>query len=554
MSRWIPLLQAMLACFIGAPAGPCQPAAGPPPFPLQFDFAESTQRWANQSPIDEHSLSEWAKDCGRTGGGIHMKGSGGSPDQMRVWRKLIPNPPAGRRLHVTAWAKGAGVENLVALALQAHAPASPRLAGFESTQIDQPLKGDFGWTELKATLDIPRGCANVQVLLMLVGDGEAWFDDVRIELGGEAVLVVPGLFEIRGAFTVASTDPGVTSATLLWPLPSADRDQAPLGYELRVEPVERLRKGGVRVFQDKPGNWVLEATLDNLTTAPDTKVSWSSLVLAAPTDFSALPAAAPMPEAWPEDARPWLRASRSVQSDHPAIRAVAAEIRGESDDVMTILSAVLERASRIYAEQEGQAPSLDAVQALTRKGSCTSRANLVAALLRASDIPARLVAGYPSWSGPLQTHYIVEAYVPGYGWYPIEPTQLRAGWPTYCQIAVSTVYPENEERSAHRRGIAAGVPYLSLTERSPSEAPLITIGTAGKPDEFHDHECRPVKNFAEETPPEVWRELLAKARARWDRRLKAGGTALMASDAEHGVEWWRTAAQAEIERLLLMKD
>ena len=42
---------------------------------------------------------------------------------------------------------------------------------------------------------------------------------------------------------------------------------------------------------------------------------------------------------------------------------------------------------------------LDAVQALDRQGSCTSCANLVAALLRGNGIPARILAGYPTYLG-----------------------------------------------------------------------------------------------------------------------------------------------------------
>ncbi len=45
---------------------------------MEFDFNDSTQLWANQSPIDEHSVSEWTGTGGRTGGGIHMRGTGGA--------------------------------------------------------------------------------------------------------------------------------------------------------------------------------------------------------------------------------------------------------------------------------------------------------------------------------------------------------------------------------------------------------------------------------------------------------------------------------------------
>ncbi len=94
---------------------------------------------------------------------------------------------------------------------------------------------------------------------------------------------------------------------------------------------------------------------------------WSSAVLAAPTDFGAVPQSAPMTGEWPPEAREWLRSTRCVQSDDPSIRAIAKEIKGESNDVMAIIGGVLERARQIYAAQEGQCTQLDAVQALTKK-------------------------------------------------------------------------------------------------------------------------------------------------------------------------------------------
>ncbi len=524
----------------------------PVEFPLKFDFNDSKQRWANQSPIDGHSVSEWTDSCGRTGGGIHMKGTGAEADQMRVWRKVIPDPPIARQLHLTAWVKGAGVDNVAAVVMQAHAPRSAYLAGYASTQIEQPLKGDFDWTELKATLDVPRGCANVQVLLMLVGNGEVWFDDVSIELGGESTLIVPGIFEVRSGFSVASSDPGVTTATLLMPVPLAYRDQVPLSYELNVDPGERLASS--RLYEDTPGNWVAELKLKDITSEPETAVSWTSIVLAAPTDFTTAPSTAPMPTEWPEEARAWLRSTRSAQSDDPTIRLVATEAKGDSNDVMAIIFGTIARARQVYADQEGRCTELDAIQALTKHGSCTSCANLVTALLRANGIPARIVAGYPAWSGPLQTHYIVEAYVPTYGWYPIESSLLRAPWPSHQHIAVSIVPPEYEDRSAARPAAAGGVPYLSLTEHVPSEAPIRTLGTLGKPGTWCDHECIAVRNFAESTSAEEWSRMMLRARARWADRLKGEVTKSPESlSASPAPEWYRAATEDEVKRSLLQE-
>lgn len=59
---------------------------------------------------------------------------------------------------------------------------------------------------------------------------------------------------------------------------------------------------------------------------------------------------------------------------------------------------------------------------------------MLATILRAAGIPARILSGIPIWSGLLQQHYIVEAYLPNDDWYPVEPTIGRAGWSPHYQI------------------------------------------------------------------------------------------------------------------------
>ena len=82
--------------------------------------------------------------------------------------------------------------------------------------------------------------------------------------------------------------------------------------------------------------------------------------------------------------------------------------------------AMLARMRLIYRNASGRVDALTATEALTKRGSCTSCANLGAALLRAQGIPARIVAGYPTWCGALQTHYVVEYWLPQGGWRLLE--------------------------------------------------------------------------------------------------------------------------------------
>ena len=60
---------------------------------------------------------------------------------------------------------------------------------------------------------------------------------------------------------------------------------------------------------------------------------------------------------------------------------------------------------------------------LARQGVCRDYAHLVVALLRALDVPARLVAVYAPGLDPMDFHAVAEAYVEG-GWYVVDATAL----------------------------------------------------------------------------------------------------------------------------------
>ena len=248
----------------------------------------------------------------------------------------------------------------------------------------------------------------------------------------------PCLFQVRGAYEVTA---GAQSPkpTLLLPMPLAYREQVPLTYEISSDPPGKL--AGVRVYADKPGNYVAEVVLAPMNSGDTVKFEWTSVVLVGPRSINDVPKASPIPRNWPAATRHWLKSTRCVQAEHERIQKVAHEIRRDSNDVVQIIDKTLERTIRIYSYRKDSWTELDAVSALDKQGSCTSRANLVAALLRANHIPARILAGYPTWGGPLQTHYIVEAYVPDYGWYPIESTILLAALPPSIRLRFLSSLP-----------------------------------------------------------------------------------------------------------------
>jgi transglutaminase-like putative cysteine protease len=378
--------------------------------------------------------------------------------------------------------------------------------------------------------------------MILRGGGQAWIDDVSLEIVEKGIASTakktlmsqlgPGLFEIRGG-TEYEYRPSTLSKfaeklgfgsqaklqkdqrlaiDLLIPLPLSYRKQVPVTYELAVTPPDAAND--VTVYQDTDNNHVVRLKLTLTERQPKAEFGFRSLVLVGPAEFQDVPEQIAFPDEWPEQCQPWLASTWCVESENEQIQAFAQEIVTDTDDVMAVIGRVEKRASEIFADAEGMGRNLTAVEALRKRGSCTSCANLVAAMLRACNIPARVVAGYPSWSGPLQTHYIVEAFVPDFGWYPIESTLGRSPWPNTHQVNVAIVPPEYERQDVarYRPWVAGGVPYLSLTEIVDPPSNVTPHGTVNW-DRNCDHHCQLLREFSAREAQ--WTSALALAKSRW---------------------------------------
>lgn len=399
--------------------------------------------------------------------------------------------------------------------------------GFFDNMGDRPVTAGE-WTACAITGSVAADAEQVWLgLIAFRAEGQqgpvrAWLRAARLEVVGEgdpaeaagraqtpaaSPVGRPGIVLARGAYGLQGFAGQASERhTVRLPMPLAYGAQVPLTWELAVTPPERLVEA--RLERDALGNSVAVLGLA-LPVGELVGLEWTSLILVAPETWAALPARVPFPAEWPAEARPWLQSTFCAQSDDPRIREIARRIRGESTDVREVIARALVVAGEVRATT-GQVQRLTALDALDAQGSCTSNANLLAALLRASGVPTRILAGYPTWSGPLQTHYTVEAFLPGSGWYPIESTMLQAPWPLSGQVQVRIVPPEHEDTRADLRPSACGgVPYLSLTE---VDAPILTEMRVKPP--ACDHEAQlatPLEGGAE-----AWTRALEVGRARWE--------------------------------------
>ena len=118
----------------------------------------------------------------------------------------------------------------------------------------------------------------------------------------------------------------------------------------------------------------------------------------------------------------YRRPSRYCESDTPGPTA-RAEFGGLAGrELLAAVSSWV--GSRLAYVPGASAPTDGAVQTLLdRQGVCRDYAHLVIALLRALDVPARLVSVYAPGLSPMDFHAVAEACVDG-AWHVVDATTL----------------------------------------------------------------------------------------------------------------------------------
>ena len=129
----------------------------------------------------------------------------------------------------------------------------------------------------------------------------------------------------------------------------------------------------------------------------------------------------------------YLRPSRYCQSDSlfPTARSEFSGLAGHD-----LLRAVTEWVWTRLAYVPGSSLPTDGATRtlLNRRGVCRDFAHVTIALLRAMDVPARMVAVYAPGLSPMDFHAVVEAWVEG-EWFVVDATRLA---PRQSLLRIST--------------------------------------------------------------------------------------------------------------------
>lgn len=130
----------------------------------------------------------------------------------------------------------------------------------------------------------------------------------------------------------------------------------------------------------------------------------------------------------------YLRPSRYAESDQ-LVATAAREFAGVGDARELVDAVCSWVGSRLTYLPGVSRPTDGSVQTLlAREGVCRDYAQLVIALLRARDIPARIVAAYAPGLSPMDFHAVAEVAIDGH-WYAVDATALA---PRSSLVRIST--------------------------------------------------------------------------------------------------------------------
>jgi transglutaminase-like putative cysteine protease len=454
------LAAALTLCLLPAPqdAGPAVgPAAGP---------AAGTQLLPNPG------LSDGARGWILKGAGVREQAGPGQAtavalagvDQPKSWTNLgvqLTDPPRGRALEFSVSLRGKTGHEVVVNAFAYGADDATAERWHQKLTL-----ASTEWEQRRVTYVLPASAERFAIWVINSGKDEVLVARPSLTVGARAVprdLSGPGIIRASANAAVRPAEPGGTG-TVRFPIPLLTQTQVPLTFDVEVDPPAALV--GYRWLLREDGvNWQCEVTL-----APKgggARVRWESLVLVGASSAAPLPSVR-VPEA-PEEAEAWLRATACVQSDDEAVVAKAAELARGTKTIDQLVDKVLAFTST-NAGTGVPLRTLDAANALGAGGSCTSRANLAAALLRARGVPARTSAHLPTWSGPLYEHWHVEYWHPGAGWTWIEPTRGELRPQPYSLVVLNVANPDDEDEAfspvlAHS-GVMQGVARHAVHELS----------------------------------------------------------------------------------------
>jgi transglutaminase-like putative cysteine protease len=168
------------------------------------------------------------------------------------------------------------------------------------------------------------------------------------------------------------------------------------------------------------------------------------------------------------------------QEDFTAAAAVQQQVLATASKQMTPLEAAEKLSAFVYSSFQYQKgitsveTSIDEVWRL-RAGVCQDFAHILLVMLRMLYIPARYVSGYicpvnAELRGEGATHAWVEAFLPGYGWLGLDPTNNCIASDRHIRLAVGRSFGDCTPVKGTYRGTAAHTLEVSVVISSTQQS------------------------------------------------------------------------------------
>jgi transglutaminase-like putative cysteine protease len=228
--------------------------------------------------------------------------------------------------------------------------------------------------------------------------------------------VAARLVEGHGKFVVHAKEAAAEPSVLV-SVPIPYRGQTPLSYDVASEPAGRVRALSI---ESDGENRFLRIRLAAAKAGDEVFLDVRTLALLRQTEPpDGKGARLAKPEEMPAAMREHLRTASGLDADAPAIAEIAATLpRG---DLKELVDGVIAFTKARLGAADGAGPQ-SSLEVLERGGAvCTGFANISAALLIASGVPARILPTVLVGMDQ-QEHYIVEAWTPSTGWVKLEST------------------------------------------------------------------------------------------------------------------------------------
>jgi hypothetical protein len=218
--------------------------------------------------------------------------------------------------------------------------------------------------------------------------------------------------KVTGGFGLFGSASGDTYQ-MYFHVPIPFREQAPVLLQVTCPQLVDYR-----FLTKDPPNLIVAA---RLTSAYYAELHWTAWVLVEENSYAGLPSYVPIPtpSELPDSVKKWLDETDCCQISAQIVQFKADSLRDTTTNLIKLATDVGRFCATLPAETTSHEPgACDAVYALQWRAACTGCANAAVALLRANGIPARVLLN--AMVGAMGFHYIIDYYVPGYGWVKME--------------------------------------------------------------------------------------------------------------------------------------